>query len=165
MVVKGDIGHASGKVTSVITHADTHCKFEISWHGSGTVTDIEVKDCGRVTFEYLESGNMRMTGGTNVVADGGTASFKGFAIAKNEGLTFPAGNYAGCGQIIEVKGSFKDLKDIIWLVYFEVDEQETTSGKLWSGPIPKKRNPQGVTTTRLMTSEFSECIPYCIHIY
>ena len=122
MVVKENLGQVSGKLTNVL--ALEPGKFETNWRGSGTFLGHEIKDCGKVSAETLENGSMKITGFTNITTDGGSATLKGFAIAKKEGLAFPAGNFAGCGEFLKATGVLKSLADKVFLAYFDVDADE-----------------------------------------
>jgi len=119
MVVKGTLGETSGKLTNV--NAFEPGKHEVTWRGSGMFLDCEIKDCRKITAEALENGSMKITGFTNINTDGGSATWKGFAIAKNEGLPFPAGNFAGCGEFLKATGTLASLVDKVFLAYFDVD--------------------------------------------
>jgi len=51
-------------------------------------------------------------------------------------LTFPAGNYPCCGEFLQATGAFKSLANVVWVVYFDVDEKENYQWKAmeWAHP-------------------------------
>ena len=122
MVVKRDLGVHSGKLTGF--RALEEGKFEASIRGSGTFVGKEIKEFGTMTMEVLENGATRMSGVGTLITDGGSATWAGFGIAKNEGLTFPAGNYACAGQFLKATGTLESLVDVVLLAEFAVDEDE-----------------------------------------
>ena len=83
---------------------------------------MPIKDFATVTFEILENGSYRLKGCNNLVTDGGMTSWTGICIAKNNGQTFPAGNYAVCGEFRHATGKFADLIDTIVCVEYNVSE-------------------------------------------
>ena len=122
MVLKEKLGEASGKLVTIRGLPDG--KFETTFRGNGTFLGQPIKDTGTIVVETLQNGASRLEGTVTLVAKGGVTTWTGFAIAKNEGLTFPAANFAPAGEFRFATGTFASLIDVVVCCEYHVDEDE-----------------------------------------
>lgn len=128
------IGHAKGQVTStrVLPPVENEVNLEISFQGAGEILGVPFNDMGTSRLIFRQDGMIEAQDGHIVMfgPNGETARLHSAGLGKLTGPV-PQGRYTSTGMFETNSECWKDLRSIIGIFEFIVDEQGCYNVKIW----------------------------------